>query len=166
MIKMIYASDKNGVIGKDNSLPWHLPSDMKRFKALTLGDYVVMGRNTYESLPERFRPLPGRMNVVLSRSTVIDHKDVITLTNLAELSRLQLLAKDKDIWIIGGAQIYDACIDLVEEIHHTKVWGEYEGDTFFDIDKHTDKFSLVYKEFVKLDEDKGLVYYYDIYKRK
>lgn len=170
MIKMIYASDVNGVIGKDNKLPWHLPSDLKRFKELTFDQYVVMGRKTYESLPERFRPLPGRINIVLSRENKIDHPEVITLGLLKSFLTVARMPDspyaDKDIWIIGGASIYEAVMDYVDEIHHTQVLGEYEGDAFFDMTKHNDAFETITHQYVNLPEDKGIDYYYNVYKRQ
>lgn len=170
MIKMIYASDVKGVIGKDNLLPWHLPSDLKRFKALTTDDFVVMGRKTYESLPERYRPLPGRTNIVISTTTTIKHPEVLTFAVLRSFLAVAKMPDSpyagRDIWIIGGAQLYEACIDHVDEIHHTLVQTEYEGDAFFDISKHAAAFAKVHEESVSLPEDKGIDYQYMIYKRR
>lgn len=167
MLKMIYASDRNGLIGKANELPWRLPSDLKRFKTLTEGDIVAMGRKTYESLPERFKPLPNRQNFVFSTSTMIDHPAVVTLSSLRSFLTVATMPEPlytQDIWIMGGAQLYMACIDKVEEIHHTRLIDAFEGDTYFDFDRS--KFDLIHSEFVDLEEDKGLKYHYDIYRRK
>lgn len=170
MIKMIYASDVKGVIGKDNALPWHLPSDLKRFKELTLDDYVVMGRKTYESLPERYRPLPDRMNIVLSTSTIIKHPDVITISMLRSFMTVAKMPdspySDRDIWIIGGSQLFESCLEHVDEIHHTRILHEFEGDTIFDISKHSAIFEMKFQKHVDLPEDKGLDYHYNIYKRR
>ena len=168
MIKMIYASDVNGVIGKDNGLPWNLPSDLKRFKQLTMDQFVTMGRKTYESLPERFRPLPGRTNIVISTTTMIDHSEVITLSSLRSfltVAKMEDSPYDKDIWIIGGARLYKSCMDHVDEIHHTKILREFEGDAVFDISEYSTSFNLTHHEYVNLPEDKGLDYHYNIYKR-
>lgn len=170
MIKMIYASDVNGVIGKDNGLPWRLPSDLKRFKELTMGDFVVMGRKTYESLPERFRPLPGRTNIVISTTTTIKHPEVLTFAVLRSFLAVAKMPDspyaDRDLWIIGGGQLYESALEYVDEIHHTLVLGEYEGDAFFDISKHAAVFAKVSEEHVTLPEDNGLVYNYNIYRRR
>lgn len=170
MLKMIYASDQNGVIGKNNSLPWSLPSDLKRFKNLTMGDFVVMGRKTYESLPERFRPLPGRTNIVISTTTIVRHPEVLTFASLKSFLAVAKMEdspyKEQDLWIIGGAQLYESCIEHVDEVYHTRILGEYEGDTVFNIKDHLDKFTLSSQDHYRLTEDKGLEYFLDIYVAK
>ena len=167
MLRMIYASDRNGLIGQNNGLPWKLPSDLRRFKNLTQGGIVVMGRNTYESLPVQFKPLPGRQNVVISTTTTIKHKEVVTLSSLRSFLTVATMSKSpylEDIWIIGGAKLYEGCIDKVDEIHHTRLIDAFEGDTYFDFDRT--KFDLIHSEFVDLEIDQGLKYHYDIYRRK
>ena len=114
-IAMIVAMDEGGFIGKGNGLPWNIPSDMSRFKSLTIGDgfnSVVMGRRTWDSLPESFRPLPERVNIVMSRDTAF-----------AEGS--------DELWVIGGAEIYSMFLDRVEEIHITTVHTNDSGEVSF-----------------------------------
>jgi len=174
MIKMIYASDALGCIGKDNGLPWHLPSDLRRFKELTLGQIVVMGRKTYESLPERFRPLPGRTNVVVTKTPISNivlagssvlHPNLIIVNSLIDY--LKSVPKEKEVWIIGGATVYEQAVHLADEVYHTRIFGEYDGDAFFDVKHYQSYFDLASSEyFMNLPEDKGISYMLDIYKRK
>lgn len=138
MIKLIYASDLNGCIGVNNTLPWHIPSDLKRFKELTSGCIVIMGRKTYDSLPVSSKPLPNRSNVVVSRTlgdldrnmTFIE-ENVLVIRDLNYY--LSHVSKTANVWIIGGAQIYKEAIPHVEEVHHTEIYTEIEGDAFFNI---------------------------------
>ncbi|WP_088313871.1 dihydrofolate reductase [Kineosporia sp. R_H_3] len=101
--KLVWAQSTNGVIGVGGTLPWHLPEDLKHFSRLTTGSVVVMGRRTWESLPPRFRPLPGRTNVVLTRSPGYDAPGAEVVGSVAEA-----LARHPDPWVIGGAEVYAA----------------------------------------------------------
>jgi len=124
-VSIVVAMSRNNIIGFQNHLPWHLPADLKYFKQLTLNKTVVMGRKTFESIG---RPLPQRENIVLSRQP-IQIEDCKVISDLKELSF------DKEIMIIGGAQIYALTLPLVNDLYITWVDGEFEGDTFFpDID--------------------------------
>lgn len=138
MINMILACDKNGCIGKGNKLPWHLPEDLKRFKELTEGSTVVMGRKTYESLPMYPKGLPGRRNVVLSTTLEDnDHIEVIKdlhdyLNSVMVLWNLDILKED--VWIIGGAEVYHLAMPYISKVVLTEVDVEVEdGDTWFNI---------------------------------
>lgn len=122
---------RDRVIGANGGVPWHVPADLARFKQLTYGQVVVMGRKTYESLPQKNRPLPGRRNIVLSRRQSGKNDDV-ECCNLAGLKRM--LAEDKSgrvWWIIGGEEVFRATMELWDEVHVTVVEGEYQGDTYF-----------------------------------
>jgi len=118
---MIWAQAHDGVIGRDNDLPWHLPEDLRHFRRTTAGDAVVMGRRQWESLPERIRPLPGRRNIVLTRNGEYSAPGAEVVGDLP--AALELVAGE-DAWICGGAQVYEEAIahaDLlvVTEIDHT-----------------------------------------------
>jgi dihydrofolate reductase len=133
---IVVAAARNGIIGRDGDMPWRLSTDLKRFKALTSGKPVVMGRKTYDSIG---RPLPGRPNVVISRSTVIDHPDVRTVGSLEEAVALaEALAVERgesEISIIGGGQIYRQAMAIADRLCVTHVETDVEGDTSFpDID--------------------------------
>ncbi len=121
MIGMIWAQARGGVIGADGGIPWHIPEDMKFFRESTAGSTVLMGRRTWDSLPERFRPLPGRTNIVVTRDrswqadgAVVQHD--ITLP-------------DGDVWIIGGGEIYDGAMPLADVLAVTEVDADIAGDT-------------------------------------
>lgn len=127
-ISMIVATAKNGVIGKDNALPWHLPADLKYFKFITMGKPIVMGRKTFDSIG---RPLPGRQNIVITRDTSW-HADGITIIH--DVEDLVSVLDDPDaneVMIIGGAQIYNALIDKADRLYITEVDLDVDGDAFF-----------------------------------
>lgn len=126
MIALVVAYGGNRVIGRDGGLPWHLPGDMKHFRELTAGGTVVMGRKTYESIPERFRPLPGRRNLVLTRNGFRD-AGAETFPDLAAA----LEAAGDDCFVIGGGETYRQALPLADRVYATVVEGDFEGDTFF-----------------------------------
>jgi dihydrofolate reductase len=129
MEKIIVAAvAENGVIGKNGELPWHIPEDMKHFKELTMGNPVLMGRSTFESLPGSVRPLPGRTNIVLTRSGV--EADVKEAGSLEEAYRTADEHGDK-LFIIGGASVYEQTLDDADRMEVTRIHEEYEGDTEF-----------------------------------
>ena len=127
-INMIYAKAANGVIGLNNAMPWHLPEDLVHFKKLTLGCPVIMGRKTWDSLPAKFRPLPGRTNVVITRQADWYTDGAQTAQSLADA--LALCRAAGDVWIIGGAQIYAQAEPLASRIEVTHIDKNYEGDAF------------------------------------
>lgn len=129
-LSLIVAASRNGVIGRESALPWHLPEDLRHFKALTLGKPVIMGRLTWESIG---RPLPGRPNIVISRNTDYQAPGAEVVPDLeAALARAAGLVDATDeIMIIGGAQIYRVALPLVGRVYRTRVDLEVEGDAFF-----------------------------------
>ena len=133
MLSIIVAVAKNGVIGANNQLLWHISDDLKRFKAITSGSPIIMGRKTFESLG---RPLPNRHNVVITRNDQYPLLEGVTRAN----SLLDAIEKagdnDKEVFIIGGGEIYRQAVDIVERMYITEVDQAPEGDTFFpEIDK-------------------------------
>jgi dihydrofolate reductase len=127
VIRIVVAHSGNRVIGRDGALPWHLPSDLRRFRELTAGGTVVMGRRTYESLPERFRPLPGRRNLVLSTDPRYRPDGAEAFGDLESA----LGACGRDCFVIGGEATYRQALPLADRVHATEVEGEHEGDTTF-----------------------------------
>jgi dihydrofolate reductase len=123
MLALVWAQAANGVIGRDGTLPWHLPEDMAHFRELTMGATVVMGRATWESLPDRFRPLPGRRNVVLSRDPAFTAPGATVVASLDEA-----LAVADDVWVIGGAAVYAAALPRADRLLVTDIDAEYDGD--------------------------------------
>lgn len=121
-IALIWAQASNGCLGRDGTLPWHLPEDLKHFKATTLGGTVVMGRRTYASLPAAVRPLPGRDTVVLT-SSAIDDPGVRTYASVDAL-----LAAHDELWVAGGAQVYAALEPHADRAIVTEIDAAFDGD--------------------------------------
>lgn len=130
---LIVAMGKHREIGKDNDLLWKLPRDMKFFKETTEGHTVVMGRKNWESIPERFRPLPNRKNIVISRNPDYVAEGAILISDLKEISLHHNVDSDGKCFIIGGAQIYKLALeqDLIDELYITQVHETFEADTYF-----------------------------------
>lgn len=126
-IHLIYARAANGVIGLNNRMPWHLPEDLAHFKQLTNGHPVVMGRKTWDSLPERFRPLPGRTNIVVTRNSDWQAAGVLRANSLEEA--LHAAAQHGDtVWVMGGAQIYTQALPLADAVEVTIIHQDFDGD--------------------------------------
>ncbi|MDI1274629.1 dihydrofolate reductase [Polaromonas sp.] len=125
-INLIYARAANGVIGKDGAMPWHLPEDLAHFKQLTQGCPVIMGRKTWDSLPPKFRPLPGRTNIVITRQADWQAEGAQRAGSLEEA--LQLAGPAPEVWVIGGAQIYAQAEPLASRIEVTEIAQDFEGD--------------------------------------
>lgn len=128
-IHLIYARAANGVIGLNNSMPWHLPEDLAHFKQLTSGYPVVMGRKTWDSLPERFRPLPGRTNIVVTRSADWQAEGVVRASSLEEALHIGALHGDT-VWVMGGAQIYAQALPLADAVEVTIIHQDIDGDAY------------------------------------
>jgi dihydrofolate reductase len=130
-VTLILAAAENGVIGRDGAIPWHISDDLKRFKALTLGKTVVMGRKTWDSLPRK--PLPGRKNIVVTRDADWRAQDAFPAT-LPEID-VSHVAKNEDVMVIGGAEIYRYFLELADRIELTEVHRSFEGDAIFTFDR-------------------------------
>ncbi len=127
-IGMIYARARNGVIGKDGGMPWHLPEDMAHFKQLTMGCPVIMGRKTWDSLPPRFRPLPGRVNVVVTRQADWNAQGASRAASLAEA--IALCAGQTQVWVLGGAEIFAQAQPLASVAEVTEIDADFDGDVY------------------------------------
>ena len=133
-ISIIVAMDEDGAIGKNDALPWRLKSDMERFRKLTEGDgfnSVIMGRKTWDSLPKTFRPLPDRVNIVMSRDTEWSDEGAINALYVGRAIEIAFAEGSEECWIIGGSQIYSIFLDRVDEIHLTEVHTTGSGDVKF-----------------------------------
>lgn len=130
-MELIVAAAENGVIGRAGALPWRLRADLKRFKALTMGRPILMGRKTYESIG---RPLPGRTNIILSRAATPAPPGCVLAQDLAAARQAAARAPggDAGLMVIGGAEIYRQCLPEAKRIHLTLVHANVEGDTVFD----------------------------------
>lgn len=127
-LHLIYARAANGVIGNHNTLPWHLPEDLAHFKRTTLGCPVIMGRKTWDSLPPKFRPLPGRRNIVITRQEKWNEIGAYPAQNMQEA--LQLCEQSSDVWVIGGAQLYALAEPLASTAVVTEIDRDFEGNAF------------------------------------
>jgi dihydrofolate reductase len=160
MLTLIAAAAENNALGKDNELVWHLPDDFKRFKKLTSGHHIIMGRKTFDSFP---KPLPNRTHVVITRQ---DHfiKEGILVVNSLERA-IELSAGDPQPFVIGGGEIYKMAMKLADKIELTRVHGTFEADTFFpEIDEN--QWKLISEEFHEKDEKHDYAFTYLTYVRK
>ena len=157
-ITIIVAAAENNAIGKDNDLIWSLPNDLKRFKKLTSGHSIIMGRKTFDSFPGL---LPNRKHIVISRNKNISFSDEVTVVNNFE-DAIRETGDDENPFIIGGGQIYKLAMDLVDKIELTRVHEEFKADTFFPkIDE--DKWKLINEEFNEKDERHQFSFTYKTY---
>jgi dihydrofolate reductase len=131
MISIIVAVANNNVIGKDNSLIWHLPVDMKFFKDKTNGHCIITGRKNYESIPEKFRPLPNRTNIVITRQANYDAPGAVVVNSIDTAIQKATTTNDTEIFIIGGAEIYSQSLHYADRIYLTEIHHAFEGDAFF-----------------------------------
>ena len=129
LLSIIAAVPRNGAIGKDNALLWHEPEDQKHFRRITMGSPVIMGRKTWDSLPARFRPLPGRRNVVITRNAEWQAPGAEAAPSIE--AALRLLEGADKAFVIGGAHIYALAMPLADELVLTEIDADLPGDTFF-----------------------------------
>lgn len=160
MLSIIAAVSENNALGKDNKLLWHLPADLKRLKALTMGHHLIMGRKTFESLG---RPLPGRPHIVITRNENFHYEGVSRAASLEEA--IAMAKDDSQPFIFGGAEIYKQALPLVEKIYLTRVHKHFEGDAYFpEIDLH--KWKIISKENFEPDEKNLMPYSYEEYEKQ
>ena len=128
-IVLVVAIADNGVIGKDGGIPWHISEDLKRFKALTMGHTIVMGRKTWDSLPKK--PLPGRVNVVVTRQADWRADGALTAASLGQATA----GTSGTVMVIGGEEIYQRALPLASRVELTEVHRDFDGDAKFDLDR-------------------------------
>jgi dihydrofolate reductase len=131
IISMIAAIAENNVIGKDNDLVWRLPDDMKYFMETTQDHFVIMGRKNYESIPHKFRPLPNRTNIIVTRQSDYAAGDCKIVDTIDKAINFALENRQKEIFIIGGGQIYAQSLDIADKLYITEIKERFEGDTYF-----------------------------------
>ncbi|MCP5347544.1 MAG: dihydrofolate reductase [Pseudomonadales bacterium] len=160
------AMDENMVIGRNNSLPWYLPEDLKHFKRTTMGKCIIMGRRTYESIG---RPLPGRTNIIVTRSRdyeVENARVVDSLTDAIELAEnIAFIDGSDEAFIIGGAELYKHALPVVDRLYLTMVHAEVEGDTYFP-DFDVSEWEEVSKNFYDADEFNPYPYSICVFERR
>lgn len=126
---LVAAVAQNGVIGRGQGMPWHLPEDLRRFRELTMGAPVLMGRTTWDSLPPRYRPLPGRCNLVLTRDAAWQAEGAQGVATIDEA--LALAADAPRLFVIGGAQVYALALPRADELRLTEIERDFDGDARF-----------------------------------
>jgi dihydrofolate reductase len=131
IISLIAALTKNRVIGKNNDLPWHLPDDMKYFMQTTKAHHVIMGRKNYESIPEKFRPLPNRTNIVVTRQKNFSAPGCFPVNTLEAGIEMARQQGEKELFIIGGSEIYALGMAYADQLYLTEIDASLEGDTYF-----------------------------------
>ena len=131
IISMIAAVSKNQVIGKNNDLPWKLPDDMKFFMETTKGHHAIMGRKNYESIPHKFKPLPNRPNIVVTRQNNFNAPGCIVVDSLEKGLAIARDNQEAEAFIIGGAEIYKLGMSYANRLYLTEINAEIQGDTFF-----------------------------------
>lgn len=163
MISIIAAATANNVIGSGNTIPWYISDDLKRFKALTSGHHVIMGRKTFESL--KSTPLSNRINIVVThnKDNVVACNPVIQVSSL-ECALLKAMA-DNEVFIIGGGQIYKKALEFANRIYLTRIYNEIPGDIFFP-DINLNEWEVIEYMGNFQDEKSGLLYSYITYQRK
>ncbi|MEC7185891.1 MAG: dihydrofolate reductase [Bacteroidota bacterium] len=159
-LTIIAAASTNNVIGFNNKLIWNIPNDLKRFKELTLGHSVIMGRKTFESLPN---PLPKRRNIIVTKNKDYSRNGIEVTSNIEDA--IDLCKSDSQPFIIGGGEIYSQTIEIVDKIELTRVYKDYQGDAFFP-DIPLDKFELTSELVNYLDDDSSTKYSFLTYIRK
>lgn len=160
MITIIAATGKNNELGKDNDLVWHLPDDFKRFKRLTTGHHIIMGRKTFESFPNL---LPNRRHIVLTRDESYYRDGILVVHSMEEA--LSITSQDPRPFIIGGGEIYTMGLEFASIIELTRVHAEFEADTFFP-DLPDQHWELISEEFHHIDERHKYAFTYQTWHKK
>lgn len=165
IISLIAALTRNSVIGKNNGLPWHLPDDMKYFMQTTKGHHVLMGRKNYDSIPEKFRPLPNRTNILLTRQKDFDAPNCLVVNSLDAGVDIAQKAAESELFIIGGSDIYQLGFPISNRLYLTEIQTELPGDTFFpSFDKS--RWTEVSRKHHPVDDRHAYAFDYVIYNRK
>lgn len=157
---MIAAVAENNVLGKDNDLVWHLPNDFKRFKALTTGHHIIMGRKTFESFP---KPLPNRTHVIITRQKDYQAEGCITVDSIEKA--LAICPENENSFIIGGGEIYHLALPFTDKIEITRVHHTFEGDAYFP-EINEDEWEIIISEYNEKDEKHRYDYSYQTFIRK
>ncbi len=160
MLTIIAAAGENNALGKDNGLVWHLPDDFKRFRKLTTGHHIIMGRKTFESFPQ---PLPDRTHVVITRKDNFKKEGIVTVHSLERA--IDFSKGDSEAFVIGGGEIYKMAIEVADKIELTRIHGTFEADTFFP-EINEENWELVKEELHEKDERHKYAFTYLTYLRK
>jgi dihydrofolate reductase len=161
-LSILAALSSNGVIGKDQGIPWRQSTDLKRLKALTLGHHVIMGRVTYESVG---KALPGRTNIILTRRADLEIPGVTVVSSLDEAIRIATEAGETEAFVLGGAEIYELANHRADRMYLTRVHADVEGDTFFPEFDDVSEWQLTDSEHFEADEKNQYPFSFLTYER-
>lgn len=165
VLSLIVAVAENGVIGKDDAMPWHLSTDLKRFKALTLSKPVIMGRKTWDSIG---RPLPGRLNIVMTRDEHFKAEGAVIVHSFAEAQALACKEAEKnsidEVFVIGGSEIFRQALPFADRMYVTEILAVVDGDTFFPAFDH-EEWHTVSSQMVPAGEKDSYPTRYIVYER-
>lgn len=159
-VSLIVALAKNRAIGIDNRLPWHLPADLKRFRALTMGHHIVMGRRTYESIG---KPLPGRISVVVTRNRDLQIAGCIVVHTLQQA--IAACGDDEEIFVVGGAELYAQALAIADRLYVTEIQQDVQGDAYFPVIDRADWQEISREQHIQ-QEAPYLKFHYATYQRK
>lgn len=165
IISLIAALTENRVIGKNNDLPWHLPDDMKYFMQTTSGHHVVMGRKNYESIPPKFRPLPNRVNILVSRQEDYQAPGCTVVNSIPQAIDIAIDNHEAEIFIIGGAEIYNQSLAFANRLYLTEIQTSLEGDAFFPMFNQSE-WSEVSRKHHAADEKHRYAFDFVVYEKK
>jgi dihydrofolate reductase len=161
-LSIIVILSTNNVIGRDNKLPWHMPADLKRFKSLTMGHHVLMGRRTFDEIR---KPLPGRVNVVITHDPHFGPEGVAIARSIDEAVSKAEAAGDSEIFLIGGGEIFKQVIHRADRMYITRIHADIEGDTYFPEFDDVNEWKLVDAEHFEADEKNAYPYSFLTYER-
>lgn len=164
-ISLIAALTQNNIIGRNNDLPWSLPDDMKFFMRTTTGHHVIMGRKNYDSLPKKFKPLPNRTNIVITRQKGFQAEGCHVFNTIEAGIELAQQHHESEVFIIGGAEIYHQALSVTQRMYLTEIKTTLEGDTFFPKVNHSE-WNEISREPHPADERHAFAFDFVVYERK
>ncbi|MFY7740757.1 MAG: dihydrofolate reductase [Flavobacterium sp.] len=160
MITLIAAAAENNALGKDNQLVWHLPNDFKRFKQITSGHYIIMGRKTFESFP---KPLPNRTHIIITRQKNYKVEGCYVVNSIEKA--IEISPKGAEVFIIGGAEIYNQSIDFADKIELTRVHASFDADAYFP-EINLNEWELIFEEHHTKDEKHNFDFTFQTFVKK
>lgn len=161
ILSAIVAISNNNVIGKDNELPWYLPADLKYFKKITINHPVIMGRKSYEAIGQ---PLPKRTNIVLTQDPFYLSSNILIAHSIEEALALAYDLESDEVFVIGGAMIFEICMPLLDRLYITEIHADFDGDTYFP-DWNREEWNLISEEHHSSDKKNEFDYSFKIYER-
>jgi dihydrofolate reductase len=164
-ISLIAAASLNDVIGKDNDIPWDMPRDMKLFVEITKGHHILSGRKNYMSIPDKYRPLSNRVNLVVTRDTSFADEGAHVFHTIKEAVDFAEKAGEEELMIIGGGEIYKQCLEFADNIYLSRIQTEIEGDTYFP-SVNEDNWMLLDAEYFDKDENNPFDFSFEHYVRR